>query len=46
MKAGSSDDPLESPETGLTDETSLAEGERPGFASTSRFPAPPFLVTG
>jgi hypothetical protein len=41
MRAGRPERPLESPETGLPDETSLAEGERPGFAHALRFPRHP-----
>ena len=40
MRAGSPSGPLESPETGLSDETSLAEGERPGSAPHPRPPGP------
>jgi hypothetical protein len=41
MRAGSQEDPLESPETGLSDETSLAEGERPGYAPLRASLPPP-----
>ena len=41
MRAGPEEGPLESPETGLSDETSLAEGERPGSAPLRASPPLP-----
>ncbi len=46
MRAGPATGPLESPETGLTDETSLAEGERPGSAPPCARPATPTASAG